>query len=240
MATPQKTIQNQIPSLTSRRKFLASSIVTIPIISIAGPFAFSHNKKRSSEYTPQFFSQEEWHFIEAAVDQLIPEDNLGAGAKVAGVAEFIDQQMLTPYAKGELWYMHAPFYPDADPDLGYQHPYVPFEVYRLGIKDINQYCVTQFQKVFANLSADLQISLLQQMEADELPLPTIPSNVFFEQLLANTKEGFFADPMYGGNKALVGWKLLNFPGARADFMDWIDEPNKPYPYPPVSINGKRG
>lgn len=225
---------------TSRRKFLATSIVTIPVVSITGPFAFAKTSNNNNEYTPQFFSRDEWEFIKVAVDRLIPEDELGSGAKAAGVAEFIDKQMLTPYAKGDLWYMHAPFHPDSDPDLGYQYPYVPFELYQQGIKEINQYCLKKFQNNFAKLPEDKQISLLQKMEKSELSLQSIPSNVFFEQLLANTKEGFFADPMYGGNKDLIGWKLLNFPGARADFMDWIDEPNKPYPYPPVSIHGKRG
>ena len=31
-------------------------------------------------------------------------------------------------------------------------------------------------------------------------------------LLQNTVEGFLADPMYGGNRDFVGWKLIGFPG----------------------------
>ena len=58
-------------------------------------------------------------------------------------------------------------------------------------------------------------------------------------LWGNTKEGFFSDPIHGGNKDMVGWKLINFPGARADFMDWIER-DEIYPLPPVSIQGQRG
>ncbi|MDW7570648.1 gluconate 2-dehydrogenase subunit 3 family protein, partial [Klebsiella pneumoniae] len=45
-------------------------------------------------------------------------------------------------------------------------------------------------------------------------------------------------PIHGGNKGMVGWTLINFPGARADFMDWVERGER-YPFPPVSINGER-
>ena len=67
----------------------------------------------------------------------------------------------------------------------------------------------------------------------------LPSATFFAMLWGNTKEGFFSDPLHGGNKDMVGWKLIGFPGARADFMDWIER-DEAYPQPPVSIHGQRG
>ena len=42
----------------------------------------------------------------------------------------------------------------------------------------------------------------------------------------------------GGNKGMVGWTQIGFPGARADFMDWVER-NEPYPFPAVSIRGER-
>ena len=35
-------------------------------------------------------------------------------------------------------------------------------------------------------------------------------------LLAITMEGFFADPIYGGNRNKVSWKMLGFPGPAGD------------------------
>jgi gluconate 2-dehydrogenase gamma chain len=35
---------------------------------------------------------------------------------------------------------------------------------------------------------------------------------FFHNLRRHTAEGFFSDPVYGGNRGLVGWKLVGFPG----------------------------
>ena len=49
-------------------------------------------------------------------------------------------------------------------------------------------------------------------------------------------EGFFADPIYGGNRDKMGWKLLGFPGVPAsNYNDLIDEHNVPYRVEPVSI-----
>jgi gluconate 2-dehydrogenase gamma chain len=56
--------------------------------------------------------------------------------------------------------------------------------------------------------------------------------------MANAMEGFFADPIYGGNRDMAGWKLIGFPGARYDYRDHVGKHNQPYPLPPVSILGR--
>ncbi len=48
-------------------------------------------------------------------------------------------------------------------------------------------------------------------------------------------EGFFADPIYGGNKGMVSWKMLGFPGARYDYRDYIGRHNENLKLQPVSI-----
>ena len=62
---------------------------------------------------------------------------------------------------------------------------------------------------------------------------------FFATLLSNTKEGYFADPMYGGNYGMQAWSYIGFPGARAGFTEWVDQHNVKYPLGPVSIKGER-
>ncbi len=59
-------------------------------------------------------------------------------------------------------------------------------------------------------------------------------------LLQNTVEGFLADPMYGGNRDFIGWKLIGFPGPRYDYTDEIEQYNKRYTLPPVGILGRDG
>ncbi|WP_163208769.1 gluconate 2-dehydrogenase subunit 3 family protein, partial [Citrobacter freundii] len=67
--------------------------------------------------------------------RLIPADERGPGALEAGVPEFIDRQMNTPYATGAIWYMQGPFNPDVPKEMGYQLPLVPKQIYNLGISD---------------------------------------------------------------------------------------------------------
>jgi hypothetical protein len=75
---------------------------------------------------------------------------------------------------------------------------------------------------FEQRDAQAQDAFLKRLEAGELMLGDIPSAVFFETLLANTIEGYFADPMYGGNRGMVGWRMVGFPGAYAQFVQWVD------------------
>lgn len=237
----------------SRRAFLSKPVKMIPVVALASsgfvPVASTAqttsvdaSAKGTSKYTPKYFQDEEWAFLNAAVDHLIPEDELGPGAVKAGVPEFIDRQMETPYAYGKLWYMQGPFNPKADPLLGYQLNMTPRDVYRSGITALNTWCKHNKGNAFAQLDKETQLQVLKDVEGGKIDFGdnAVPAKTFFSQLLSNTKEGFFADPQYGGNKNMVAWKMIGFPGARADFMDWIDHPNEKYPFGPVSISGERG
>lgn len=238
----------------SRRGFLIKSLSVVPALALGGvalgavaaPLPRSGQamtrkteKVDSYGYQPSFFNDEEFAFITAAVSRLIPNDASGPGAIDAGVPEYIDRQMQTPYGVGANWYMQGPFLPDADPLLGYQLPLKPREIYRLGIAEANGFARKQHGGLFHKLSGAHQDSLLALMESGKADFAKVPPRLFFATLLQNTREGFFCDPVHGGNRGLVGWKLIGFPGARADFMDWVER-NEKYPYPPVSIRGERG
>jgi gluconate 2-dehydrogenase gamma chain len=191
------------------------------------------------KYVPVFFTAAEWDFVHAAVDELIPEDETGAGALDAGVPEFIDRQMETPYGYGKLWYMHGPFHPEAVPELGYQLGLVPRDIYRHGIEACNAWCVRLHGTAFSALPQPTRVQILEQLEAGKIHLDAVPAKLFFNTLLKNTKEGYFADPMYGGNRNMVGWKMIGFPGARADYADWVEQPGAKYALGPVSILGEQ-
>ncbi|EOD2837121.1 gluconate 2-dehydrogenase subunit 3 family protein [Raoultella ornithinolytica] len=239
----------------SRRDFLVKSMALIPTVVIGsgsvGAVAAASTAQAAERATaggsasattgdwkPQFFNEREWAFINAAVARLIPADELGPGAREAGVPEFIDRQMNTPYATGSIWYMQGPFNPDVPKEMGYQLPLVPKQIYNLGIADADEWCQGQYHQPFAGLTPEQQDAALSQFEAGNAAFKQLPSSLFFSYLLQNTREGFFSDPIHGGNKGMVGWTLINFPGARADFMDWVERGER-YPLPPVSINGER-
>lgn len=235
----------------SRRDFLLKTITLAPAMAVGStamgalslPLAAQAAEtpagpQQARDYQPAWFTAEEFAFITAAVARLIPSDERGPGALEAGVPEFIDRQMNTPYATGSNWYMQGPFNPDLPKELGYQLPLVPQQIYRLGLADADSYSKQQHGKVFAQLSGEQQDALLQAMESGSAEFSQLPSKIFFSFLLQNTREGFFSDPIHGGNQGMVGWKLINFPGARADFMDWVERGER-YPFPSVSIRGER-
>lgn len=229
----------------SRRDFLKKSMAAAPLLALGtlAPGVASVSVAAVSEnapaYQPAFFSPEEFDFITAAVERLIPQDKYGPGALEANVPEFIDRQMQTPYAAGAKMYLQGPFQADLGPDMGYQLPLTPQEIYRLGIAEANAFARKTHNLPFSRASAAQQDALLTLMEEGKADFEKLPSQVFFAALLQNTREGFFSDPIHGGNKRLVGWRLIGFPGARADFMDWVER-NERYPFPPVSISGERG
>jgi gluconate 2-dehydrogenase gamma chain len=188
-------------------------------------------------YAPSFFRPSEWEFVQAVVARLIPADGPGPGGIEAGIPEFIDRQMELPYGHGSFFYLKGPFLPDSPATLGYQLRFTPRELYRLGIEDANAAARTGHGVEFARLEAARQDEFLESMEKGLLHFPTVPAPALFDQLLENAREGYLSDPIHGGNRDMVAWRWIGFPGARADFTDWIDQAGTAYPYGPVSIGG---
>ena len=185
-----------------------------------------------------FFTADEALLIEAAVDRLIPPDELGAGGKEAGCAVFIDRQLAGPYGSSDGLYEKPPFLPGI-PTQGYQGADAPATIYRKALADIADHVRSNFGgKAFGQLSYADQDNVLSELEKGTIALKNTPSAAFFALFLQNSMEGFFADPIYGGNRDMAGWKLVGFPGARYDYRDWIERHGESYPLPPVSIMGR--
>src|SRR5882672_1491502 len=186
-----------------------------------------------------FLTAQEAAIVDAFVERLIPTDDLGAGAKDAGVTTFIDRQLTGPYGGHDWLYMQGPFSLTPLPSQGLQSPLTPRQQYRLGLAALASYCNATFGgRGFAQLNPDEQDKLLTGMEKSEVKLPGFDSRMLFNAVHTNTMEGYFADPIYGGNRDMAGWKLVGFPGVRYDFRDVIDKPNQAYTLPPVGIQGR--
>jgi gluconate 2-dehydrogenase gamma chain len=185
-----------------------------------------------------FFTEAEAAFIEAAVGRLIPKDELGPGAVEAGVPRFIDRQLAGPYGGGDHFYLKAPM-PKGTATQGWQMP-APAEVYRLIIPQVNRWTADAYGASFAQLAPDKQDEALKALEDGKAELKGgFDGKAFFELLLQNTVEGFFADPIYGGNRDMAGWRLIGFPGARYDYRDFVARHGEAYPLPPVGLMGRR-
>lgn len=234
---------------TTRRKFLLGSLLALPL----GDMVFKGLTAAQAaemaapdllDYKPVFFSADEWQFIMAACDRLIPAGGSGKapGALETNVPIFIDQQMHGDF--GDEIYLQGPFQPHAPATMGYQIPYRPQQAYKIGIKLVNTWCQQQYQKPFHALSTADKDSVLEKVQKNginfaELGEESMDSSHFFSELLADTKHGYLSDPMYGGNKGMKAWIAIGFPGARASYTEWVKQHNIPYPLGPVSLLGER-
>ncbi len=183
-----------------------------------------------------FFNDLEAKFVEAMVERLIPADTEWPGAAWAGVLNFIDRQLAAAYGAGARMYLKGPWVPDAPPQQGYQLRHTPAELYRIGIEETRQHTRATYNgREFWDLGPAVMDEVLSGLESGRIELPSIPATVFFETLLANTIEGFFADPAYGGNRDMVGWRMVGFPGAYAQYIDLVELYDLPYTRPPLSM-----
>ena len=164
----------------------------------------------------------------AACDVLIPADDFPSASQ-AGVVDFIDMQLAGPYGRGATLYLEGPF-ASGLPGQGYQVGMTPAEMFRKGIAGIDA------KEQLVNADSDARADFMQHLSEDEGAVAEgIPSVTFFEELWALTKQGFFADPIYGGNKNYAGWEMVGFPGAHAYYLDFVER-NEPYPAPPFGIS----
>src|SRR5271168_5326017 len=180
-----------------------------------------------------FLNSDEAAFVEAAVARLIPEDDQWPGALGAGVPNYIDKQLAGAWGVGERLYRSGPWLPGT-PSQGYQLPFTPAELFRISIDAINKE-LAQTGTPFAAMNSEQQEAYLARLEAGGKNLGGVPSNVFFEHLLECTIEGFFSDPVYGGNRDMVAWRMIGFPGAYASYYDLVDQHGIKIDRAPMSI-----
>jgi gluconate 2-dehydrogenase gamma chain len=174
-------------------------------------------------------------FFVAAADAIIPADELSPSGSQCGVATFIDRQLAGAYGSGARLYRDGPF-PKGKPELGYQLPLTPREFFRAGIAAANDWTRKTYGKDFDRLSHQDRDAALKTMDEGKAPFPGFTSSMFFNALLQITMEGFFADPIYGGNRDMASWKMIGYPGLPATYREEIKTYfGKRYDKPPHSI-----
>jgi len=182
-----------------------------------------------------FFTPPEAAFVEAAVDRFIPADDLTPSGTDCGVAQFIDRQMGGAWGSGDRLYMQGPWR-TGTPTQGYQLPMTPAEFFRAGVGAANAYCRQTYQKEFDRLSPAQQVQVLEGLDQGKIAFDHVPAKEFFDLLLNAALEGFFADPIYGGNRDKASWKMVGFPGAVAIYSEHIKTyRNRRYDGVPTSI-----
>jgi gluconate 2-dehydrogenase gamma chain len=204
-----------------------------PLLSPANPLAAARAPAPVRPTTYLFLNNEEAAFIAAAVARLIPADEQWPGGVEAGVPNYIDKQLSGAWGVGERLYRSGPWQPGT-PSQGYQLPFTPAELFRTALAAINQE-LTRANTPFVKMSADQQDAYLERLEAGGKDLSGVPSDVFFAQLWESTIEGFFSDPVYGGNRNMISWRMIGFPGAYASYYDLVGQHGITIDRPPMSL-----
>ena len=143
--------------------------------------------------------------LEAFVDRLAPQDELGPGAVECGAANYIDRQ-LAGYLAAEK------------------------ETLIAGLSAVDAYARNTHGAPLAELRADQKDAVLTALENGSAA-GVSNARAFFNRVRRLTLEGMFGDPYYGGNTNFAGWDLIRYPGPRLAVSpdeQKMSTPPKPY------------
>ncbi len=136
-----------------------------------------------------FFNPSEARTIDALVSVIVPSEDGSPGASEAGVTEYIDRGL-------------AGFMRDLQ------------GTYRNGLLALRELTATMSSLPFTDSGADVQQDVVTAMDQLAVSEPDNFLGQFFRIVREHTIQGFFGDPAYGGNRNVIGWKLVGFPGAQ--------------------------
>jgi gluconate 2-dehydrogenase gamma chain len=226
----------------TRRMLLKAGAVGVAGAAAGGALLSGEAEARETTATAsmalRFLTQWEFDYVTAMAETIWPTDDLGPGAKVAGVGNYIDGQLAGSWGQGHRFYLNGPFFQPADSGHGWQIPMTPAEVYRAFLPGFDVYCKTTYGNPYPVLAAAQQTSALTDLQTGKAPIQiggslAFTSADFFSMFRQNVLEGMLADPAYGGNRDMVGWKWIGFPGdpmRRGDVYEKFIFSGKPYPY----------
>jgi gluconate 2-dehydrogenase gamma chain len=183
-----------------------------------------------------FFDEHQRATIEAAMARIIPTDQT-PGAREAGAIDFLDRYLsgigyiyANPDGSGfeQLEGRRA--------DAWRRRVSQAQDKYVAGVRELDRLAGERYGASFTELTDEQQDEVLRALEAGgeqrgfdasrgtpaiayggpvEPALQQTNAEAdldFFPLLVTHTRQGFLADPIYGGNRDRVGWKAIGFPG----------------------------
>ncbi|MFD1361924.1 gluconate 2-dehydrogenase subunit 3 family protein [Lentibacillus salinarum] len=194
-----------------------------------------------------FFSRkEDFDTLQAATERILPKDDDGPGAIELGVPFFIDKQLSGSWGTNAKAYMKDPFYQNKQ-TYEYQHKDTKQDksgpntstqapsrtpryqtrlnrgdIYLQGLRKMNEVSQKKFDNKFTELEADQQDDVLQAFDNGEIDMRGVAGITFFNLLRQMTLEGAFSDPVYGGNRNMMGWKMKEYPGPRMSYVNELE------------------
>jgi gluconate 2-dehydrogenase gamma chain len=155
-------------------------------------------------------------FLSAAYDTFIPADRLSPSGTDCGLVTYMDRQLAGAWGNGARFYRAGPFL-QGKPEHGYQLPLTPREFFTAGIRAANAWSRKTYGKDFDRLTPADRDAALKAIEQGKADLPDLNAKPFFEALYQSAMEGFFADPIYGGNRNKASWRMVGYPGLPASY-----------------------
>jgi len=192
-------------------------------------------ERRESPGGGAFLDAHQRQTIEAAMARIIPTDDR-PGAVEAGTVDFLDRYLSGLdfiYAKPDGSGFEK--LEGRTAEAWRQRIGILREKYVQGIEELDRRSRARFDAEFVGLSADRQDSVLAEMERPvrdseaameqskavagfgpaEPAMQQTSSEIeleFFPLLALHTRQAFYSDPIYGGNRDRVGWQLIGFRG----------------------------
>lgn len=190
-----------------------------------------------------YFDEHQWATAEAAMARIIPTDDL-PGAREANTVGFVDRYLSgIDYVWAEPDGSGFQKLSGKLANAWQQRMEALRETYREGIEELDRISNEMHGSEFVSLSEEQQDAVLTEMESSgsvdeeaaeeqqstagfepataEAPDVGMQQTLtelelaFFELLCFQTRQGFYSDPIYGGNKDRAGWRVLGFPGPQS-------------------------
>ena len=209
---------------STRRSFLMSAVAASSALALAPTGDVLSSPSTATETLPvsldtpagyASLSPDEAAFVEAMVNVMCPADDLTPSGVDCGLATYIDRQLAGGFGRGDRLYRSGPWKP-GKPQLGYQLPLTPEEFFKAGVARVQEACATKFGKHFEQLAPVDADAFLQDIAAEKIVDSQLPLGQWFNELVYPLfVQACFADPMYGGNRGKVFWKLIGYPGLPA-------------------------
>ncbi len=138
----------------------------------------------------------------------------------AGISLTVQGSVYPSTQKTAITYANGTVAPRLQAGTAYQYPFSPREFWRNGLIALQKYTNAAYGANFEKLTADQQTTVLQDL-FDNKSSNTNLQNAFtqpdaaefFNELHDMVTAGFWTDPLYGGNRNMVGWTLLAFNGS---------------------------
>lgn len=141
---------------------------------------------------PAALAPAEFKLVEAISARILPTTDT-PGALEAGCVNYVDKSL------GDAYKSQLPRY-------------------RAGLAGVDRHCDARFGKSFTALTPEQQDEVLETLEAGKVA-EVEHATEFFDLVRRHVMEGFFCEPYYGGNRDMVGWKLVGFPGQQRGYAD---------------------